>query len=221
MAEISSSRMPMFTQNVTLFYQSIMALHASSPIQNIIGTVNLTFGCLSAKNLINSFRHDDQTSPSATKITTWQITGIKVIDFCGDLSSVLGGIQSRPAIFVWNWAIHQLLSPANIERLFGETALLSSQRLNYTIATASFLLGVPSTLKTIYTCYQWIAANKKKLPAEKTASEKPQNRKGTILIERKKRQSKFPVRSTDIYTTGRIAMRTVGAASALLLTPRK
>ncbi|CUI17088.1 Conserved hypothetical protein [Candidatus Protochlamydia naegleriophila] len=221
MARIPSARTLPFVQNIKSFYQTIMILHASNPIQNIIGTVNLTFGCMSAKNLIQTFRHNNQAGPATTKIATWQMTGIKVIDFCGDLSSILNGIQSRPAIFILNWMINRFLSPSNAARFFGEAALLSSERMNYTIATASFLLGIPSTLKTVYSCYCWMAANRRTFLAKKSGKEECQNRKGAVVAERRKKATKFPVKATDIYTTGRVAMRTVGAASALLPTPRK
>lgn len=225
MAKIPSIRVPLIrmqslTQNVKIVYQNIMILHASEPIQHIIGAANLTFGCMSAKNLIETFRHTNQAGPASAKIATWQMTGIKVIDFCGDLSSILNGIQSRPAISILNWITYRLLSPANVERFFGEAALFSGQRMNYTIATASFLLGIPSTLKTIYLCYRWIVANRRKFLTKGTAKEESPKRKEEPIAEKRK-LGRFPVKATDIYTTGRVAIKTVSAASAFLPTPRK
>lgn len=139
------------------FYQNFRTFHNSEPVQNILGASYFAGGLYGVCHLAYmQFWRDREMAPLSSPSLTWQEKTCKIIDILGDISFILNGARSRPAVAIWKWAASQILSLQQLERLFGKSTLLSPQRLDSAALIASMLLGIPATLKTTYLCYRWI-----------------------------------------------------------------
>jgi hypothetical protein len=83
----------------------------------------------------------------------WQQNAWKIADFLGNLSLILGGLNSKLTLSIVRWSIQKVFSPEQLERLL--IVNVSGEKLHQRIGILSFLLGVPTTLKTCYLIYSW------------------------------------------------------------------
>lgn len=194
-------------QGLRLSYNTIQTIRFSEKTRNLWDLVNFALGFVGFHNLLEDyFLQDHEVAHVYQKYPEWQQTAFKISDFLSNISLVLGGITTRPAIAVWRWSAQVILSPQQLERFFGLNGMIPANKAYRVITILSFLLGVPATLKTIYVIYTWIHYRRAKAEKEKVENDDY------------KIYTPLPVRKEDVFVT----MKTVSeTAQHFLRSPHK
>lgn len=138
----------------------VKSVEIPKKLADFIDFFNFSCGFLGLHNLIKDY------SLKGRKISTvydnfpaWQQSLFEKADFLGNLSFVLSGIRSKPSAMAWKWATQQLFSCATLELCLRNKSLFSIERFDRTLLATSFILGLPSTLKTIYCLHNWFSSS--------------------------------------------------------------
>mgnify|MGYP001297399798 CR=1 FL=1 len=182
-------------------YEAIQSVRFAETTSTFFDLTNFAFGFVGLHNLVNGYCFDDRDiSKSYENLPHWQQKAFKIADFLGAFSLIFRAVNSGPAIVIWNWSAKVLLSPMQLERFFGHHGYLPADKMDRTIASAAFLLGLPSTLKTICSIYMWATS-----PRFESEPEESSHHYKVVLVQ-------------DVYLT----IRTVSlTAHQILQTPSK
>jgi hypothetical protein len=197
-------------QGFQFSYEVIHYLRFSEATRNLLDLMNFAMGFVGLHNILKSPSLEDRDiSKLSDNSSGWKQTAFKTADFLGSLSLIFSSMRSGPAVATWNWTVQFILSPEQLERFFGQQGYLPSEKMDRSLAMIAFLLGFPSTLKTIYTIYLWMTTPR--LAPEIVEEE-----------EREEREERKPyhiaVYAQDSYLTFKTVSET---ANRLLRTPHK
>jgi hypothetical protein len=156
------------------YYKVMKAFNFSEKSQNFWEFFHFSLGFLGFHNLVSDYSlQEKEIDPIFQNYPLWQQKAFKTADLLGNLSLILGAMKSEPAITLWTWSSQAIFSKEQLERFFGAQSRLANHKVYRSIAIASFLFGVPSTLKTFYNIYIWIKAyrNKEEVAVSTLSSE--------------------------------------------------
>lgn len=140
-------------------HEAIQSLRFAETTSSFFDLVNFAFGFVGLHNLVKGYCFDDRDiSKSYENLPSWQQSAFKTADFLGGFSLIFRALNSGPAIAIWSWSAERLLSPEHLERFFGHQGFLPADKIDRAFATAAFLLGLPSTIKTICSIYMWVTS---------------------------------------------------------------
>ena len=119
--------------------------------------MSVAMGFFGAYHLIKTHYFEDrEVEELYIGLPVWQQRALKIIDVLGNVSLILGALVSCPASALWKWGIQKVCTPEKIECLFGCKGYISGATVYRRTAMLAFLLGIPSTLKTIYLICRWV-----------------------------------------------------------------
>lgn len=158
-------------QGFQFSYETLNHLRFSKATRNLLDLVNFAMGFVGLHNIVRGSGFEDRDiSKINDDFSGWKQKAFKIADFLGSLSLILSSMRSGPAVAVWKWTARAILSSDQLERFFGHQGHIPSQKMDRSIAIIAFLLGLPATLKTIYTVYRWMTAPR--LKPEETEEKK-------------------------------------------------
>lgn len=137
-------------------YEAIQSLRFAETTRTFFDLVDFSFGFVGLHNVVKGycFEHRD-ISKSYENLPDWQQSAFNIADFLGGFSLISKALNSGPARVIWSCSARVLLSPEQLNVFFGINGFVPAAKVTRTIATAAFLLGLPSTLKTICSIYMW------------------------------------------------------------------
>ncbi len=138
------------TRLETFHYKNIHANDFLRAIPNLWEIANFSLGFLGLYKLLQN-KKNHKISKLYQDRPLWLQKALKINDLLGNLSLVLGGLKSGPAIKIWKWNIQKLLSSHQIECFFGSQGYLPGKKIYCLVTMISFSIGLPSTLQTLYT----------------------------------------------------------------------
>jgi hypothetical protein len=196
-------------QGLQLSFDTFKTLQLSEKTRTLWDILSFGLGFVGFNNLVeNYYFQDREVKEIYHDYPAWQLTAFKISDCLSNISLVLGGITSRPAISIWNWSAKALLTPEQLERFFGSLGHLPAEKTYRTICLLSFLLGIPATLKTFYLIYTWINYSHAKAEREKVEQQ----------VDELHEYASLPIMKEDVFVT----MKTVSeTAQHLLRSPHK
>lgn len=151
-------------------YESFIAVKQTDPLYSIFQTFDFALGLIAVRNLVETIYYADPKYVELYEhLPLWQQEAFKVIDIMGRISLILGGLKSKPNVIVWKWVAKNVLTVEYFERFFGNSGLYPPDKIYQMIAVCAFILGIPSTLKTIFAICTKTA--KPKLPDSKPLNE--------------------------------------------------
>jgi hypothetical protein len=193
-------------QGFQFSYDAFRHLRFSETTQNLFDLVSFAMGFVGLHNILKSTGFEDRDiSKMYDNFPGWKQRAFKVADFLGSLSLIFSGARSGPAIAAWKWTVQVILAPEQLERFFGHQGFIPSEKMDRYFAILSFLLGVPSTLKTIYVVYHWITTPH--LEPEEAQEEREEGKPYRVSVY-----------AQDSYLTFKTVSET---ANKLLRTPHK
>jgi hypothetical protein len=138
-------------------YDTVYLWRSKEVVQNVLGVKQIVMGGVGAQSLIRSgslkkeaFKaHFFKPCPLVQQIK-------KMTPLLGNISMVGTALTSRPMILVLSWSAKRIITNAALESIFGAHSPLHGKRLCNIIAVASFIIGLPSTVKFMYDCQFWL-----------------------------------------------------------------
>jgi hypothetical protein len=196
-------------QGFQLSYETFKALRLSDQTRALWDILSFGMGFVGFHNLLESYYFKDRNVEDIYRdFPQWQQTAFKVSDCLSNISLILGGVTSRPAVSIWSWSAQALLTPEQLAKFFGSQGLIPADQAHRNLTLLAFLLGVPYTLKTIYVIYTWVNYSQ-----VKTEEEKPEKQEEDLH-----EYAPLPLLKEDVFVT----MKTVSeTAQHLLLSPHK
>lgn len=137
--------------------QSQPALHAliySKSMQNVLGFSYFTGGFLGFYQLCQMDFKNRQVKPLNLSLPLWQIKAIWIIDLLGNLSFMLGGLASRPALSIGQWTFKKLSSLSLQKALQRQTHVIG--KIITFMTVMAFIFGIPASIKFCYSSYYWL-----------------------------------------------------------------
>lgn len=193
-------------------YISVQKFFTAPIARGVFENFNFAMGFVGAHNLMSDFndfryyRAKDFNRP----LFCWKENALRIVDFLGNLSMVLYGIKSAPFVSLWNWSAKIVVPPAQLERCFGSQGIMPGNTFYASLSWSAFILGIPSTLKTLYSIYI-LAKYLKSNWREKGSKALKEHNIQTM-------QTHLRIRREDVYLTARAIKQTT---QSFILTPHK
>lgn len=122
-------------------------------IQTIVGYSQLTFGAIGAYQLATSF---NQKKIKKLSHPTWKEKLSQIFTTLGNISLIIRGLVSAPALRFYEWNAKQLLTTTHFDDYFGEATQIKRNNFLYMLRLGSLILGLPATIKFCFYCYEEI-----------------------------------------------------------------
>lgn len=188
-------------------FQTIWALQFSEKARVTIDYVNFALGFVGVYNLMETYYFKDREIKELYKdLPLWQQTAWKTSDFLGNLSFILAGLKSRPALALFRWSIQKIISPEQLTSFLSRHSYLSGEKLCRVVGLVSLLFGIPAALKTSYSIYCWI-----RHPQAKRLEEPDEHFYSPLPLKK--------VSKTDVALTVRTVRKVSETAHRLMSTP--
>jgi hypothetical protein len=188
-------------------FEAIWALQFSEKARVTLDYVNFALGFAGVYNLMETYYFKDREIKDLYKdLPLWQQTAWKTSDFLGNLSFILAGLKSRPALAFFQWGIQKIISPEQLASFLGRHSYVSGEKICKTVGIVSLLFGIPAALKTSYSIYCWI-----RHPQTKRLEEPDEHFYTPLPINK--------VRKTDVVLTVRTVKKVSATAHRLMAAP--
>lgn len=136
------------SQQCRSIYHFAQEVYYLEPVQKVLHTSYFALGFLGAYNLYNQFCGTQKIQKKIVS-ENWKYQSLAVIEVMGNLSYLVNGLTSRPGISLLKHTFKHLVSENQLARLFSHHHIAGIQY-------ASFLLGLPATIKSTYTVGSWL-----------------------------------------------------------------
>lgn len=144
------------TNGFQFFSNTYTLLKSSEKSRNIFDLIHFGFGFVGLHNFTQGICFEDRDiSRVYDNLPEWQQKAFKIIDLLASLSMICKGLNSGTATVVWNWSARVIFNQSQFERLFGNQGIVPTGKIDRSIAFCAFILGLPSSLRTLYSLYTW------------------------------------------------------------------
>jgi hypothetical protein len=138
-------------------YEALQAMRSSEAALHLTDAINFAFGFIGIQNLVKTHWLKSREIDELTEdLPPWQQRAWKIADFFGNISLILSGLKSPPAIAICQWSFQLILSSLDPLQKNNQLGLIQGEKILKIVGLISFLFGIPSTLKTLYSLYSWI-----------------------------------------------------------------
>jgi hypothetical protein len=138
-----------FPTKVHSLLQTSFKIYSSEVAQTPISVINCFLGISAAYKIGKSYFGEKKKYIVPRTLKRWNVRTLKIIDLMGEISLILGALNSRPFIFTSRWLV-KLICPARIKEILIGTNSIFDGRISKIIKIASVLFGIPSMIKIIY-----------------------------------------------------------------------
>jgi hypothetical protein len=160
-----------------LVYTSVYWLNqpfVKEGVKNTVGIVTFTFGLVEiydgAYHVLRGRAISTENSPTDRR---WKQVSHKIVMLCAKFSLILSAATSRPGVMMISALVGRLLSPSQLNRLFGPNTILAVNPWHprHVASIAAVLFALPSVAQSTYQGVNWTYRKIRHCPSQPVNSQ--------------------------------------------------